>query len=64
MNMKQLLDAAMKMAKARNAPDIMMLSHETVRQMLQATKPNLHILYSAAWATGYTVNGINPPKHV
>lgn len=61
---KKILDAAVKMAVARKSPNVMLLSHETARSFIQGTMPNLHMLYSAAWASGYTVNGINPPKHV
>jgi hypothetical protein len=32
-----------------------------VREMLKYTKPNVHKLFSAAWALGFTVNGI--PAH-
>lgn len=60
---KKILDAAVKMAIARKSPDVVRISQETARSFIQGEMPNLQMLYSAAWAAGYTVNGINPPAH-
>jgi len=60
----KILSAAIKMASARQSPDVMRISQETARSFIKGQMPNLHMLYSAAWDAGYTVNGIHPPKHV
>lgn len=61
---KDHLDAAIKMAAKRGhqGSDAITMAHNTVRLFLKAKKPNLHMLYSAAWSAGYTVNGIVAPR--
>jgi len=36
------------------------IPHWIMRQIIREECPNRHLLYAAAWAEGYTVNGIRP----
>lgn len=57
---KEEFDAALVALDAWKQPEMLHISPSVYCMLLEEAAPNRHMLYSAGWRAGYTVNGLKP----
>lgn len=60
MELRRLLDRIMAKAKelSVSTDGVIPVSPGAYRELIRLSEPNRHMLYSAGWRSGFTVNGI------